>query len=79
MLAWFAICVGLKRRHLVIWGALLVVGLLPVWGGLSDKVSVAWLPMGAACIVAGIFDHLALVRSFGPATERRAENSNVGA
>ncbi|MEA2842461.1 MAG: hypothetical protein QOJ69_132 [Actinomycetota bacterium] len=79
VLAWFAICVGLKRRHLVIWGALLVVGLLPIWGGLSDKISVAWFPMGVATMVAGIFDHVALVRSFGPAKDVDLENSNVGA
>ena len=78
MLAWFALCVGLQPHHVVIWGALLVVALLPVWGGLSDRVSVAWLPMGVAAIAAGIFDHLALVRSFGPAKDQHVENSNVG-
>ena len=79
MLGWFAICVGLRARHWVIWGGLLVVALLPVWGGLSDKVSVAFLAIGVACVAAGILDHLALVRSFGPATERDVENSDVGA
>ena len=78
MLAWFALCVGLQLHHVVIWGALLVVALLPVWGGLSDRVSVAWLPMGVAAMAAGLFDHLALVRSFGPAKDRHVEDSNVG-
>jgi hypothetical protein len=79
MLAWFAICVGLRTRHLVIWGALLVAGLLPVWGALPDKVSAAWLPIGMATIAAGIFDHRALVRAFGPAKGQNLEHSNVGA
>jgi hypothetical protein len=69
MMAWLAICVGLRGDHLVVWGALLVAGLVPVWGGLSDSVSVACLPIGAATIAAGIFDHLALVRTFGPAKD----------
>ncbi len=79
MLAWFALCVGLQTHHVVIWGALLVVGLLPVWGGQSDKVSVAFMAMGVACIAAGTFDHLALVRSFGRAGDPHVEDSNVGA
>lgn len=69
MLAWFSLCVGLRPRHLVVWGALIVVGLLPFWGGFDDRASVGWLPIGVATIVAGILDHRALVRSFGPATD----------
>jgi len=69
MLAWFAICTGLRRDHLLVWGALIVIGLLPVWGSLDDRASAGWLPVGVATIVAGILDHRALVRSFGPATE----------
>jgi hypothetical protein len=79
MLAWFAICVGLRARHLMIWGSLLVAGLLPVWGALADKISVAWLPIGVATIMAGIFDHRALVRAYGPAKDLNLEDSNVGA
>jgi hypothetical protein len=67
MLAWFGISVGLRAYHLVVWGGLLVVGLLPVWGGLDDRISVAWLPIGVATIAAGIGDHLRLVRTFGAA------------
>jgi hypothetical protein len=79
MLAWFAICVGLRMRHLLIWGALLVAGLLPVWGAVADKISVAWLPIGVATIAAGIFDHRTLVRAYGPARDLRPESSNVAA
>jgi hypothetical protein len=79
MLAWFAICVGLRARHLLIWGVLLVAGLLPVWGAVADKISVAWLPIGVATIVAGIFDHRALVRAYGPAKDLNPESSDVRA
>jgi len=79
MLAWFAICVGLRVRHLIIWGALLVTALLPVWGAVADKISVAWLPIGVATIVAGIFDHRSLVRAYGPATDLNPESSDVAA
>jgi hypothetical protein len=67
MLAWFAISVGLRLDHVVVCGALVVLGLVPVWGDLDDRTSVAWLPMGIAVIVLGLLDHRALVRSFGPA------------
>lgn len=65
MLAWFAATAGLRTPHLVLWGGLVVGGLLPVWGGLADRVSVAWLPIGAATIAVGLFDHRALTRTFG--------------
>jgi hypothetical protein len=79
MLAWFAICVGLRMRHLIIWGALLVAGLLPVWEAMADKISVAWLPIGVATIAAGILDHWALVRAYGPAKDLNHESSDVAA
>jgi hypothetical protein len=79
MLALFAICVRLRPYHVVIWGALLVVGLLPVWGTFGDKVSVAWLPMGVATMAAGLFDHRALVRSVGSARDLDLQDSDVGA
>jgi hypothetical protein len=79
MLAWFAICVELRARHLVVWGSLLVAGLVPVWGTLPDKVSVAWLAIGAATVAAGIVDHRALVRAYGPAKDPNLEHGNVGA
>ena len=69
MLLWFAICVGLRLDHVLVWGALIVVGLLPVWGGFDDRASVGWLPIAVATVVAGLLDHRALTRRFGPATE----------
>ena len=78
MLAWFAICVGLRTHHIVIWGSLLIVGLFPVWGNLPDKVSVAWLPVGVATIAAGLFDHRTLVRTFGAPAAIAREHLDVG-
>jgi hypothetical protein len=69
MLVWFHLCVGLRPDHLVVWGALIVVGLIPVWGGFDDRASVGWLPIGIATIVAGLLDHRALTHSFGPTSE----------
>jgi hypothetical protein len=69
MLIWFYQCVGLRPDHLIVWGALIVVGLVPLWGGFDDRASVGWLPIGVATIVAGLLDHLALARNFGPTTE----------
>jgi hypothetical protein len=72
MLVWFATCVGLRRDHVLVWGALILLGLLPVWGGFEDRASVGWLPIAVATVVAGLLDHLALTRSFGPTTEAHA-------
>lgn len=69
MLVWFATCTGLRPDHLLVWGGLVAVALAPVWGNVDDRASVAWIPIGIATIVAGILDHRALVRAFGPADE----------
>jgi drug/metabolite transporter (DMT)-like permease len=58
--AWFT---GLRPHHVVCLGAVIVLGLLPIWGGMDDKVSVALIPMGVATIAVGLFDHRDLVRS----------------
>ena len=58
--AWFT---GLRPHHVVCLGAVIVLGLLPIWGGLEDKTSVALILMGAATIAVGLFDHRDLVRS----------------
>ena len=58
--AWFT---GLRPHHVVCLGGVIVLGLLPIWGGLEDKTSVALLLMGVATIAIGLFDHRDLVRS----------------
>ena len=55
----------LKAHHVIIWGALLVAGALPVWTGEDPSNTGLWLS-GIAVIVCGIFDHRLFVRTFGP-------------
>jgi hypothetical protein len=62
MLVSFQLYTGLKRHQVIIWGGLFLLGLLPVWGSFHDRASVAWLPIGVATIVAGLFDHRWLAR-----------------
>jgi hypothetical protein len=69
MLVWSSICVGLRVDHVLVWGALIVVGLVPVWGGPADNTSAAWLPIGVATIIAGLLDHRALSRRFRPVSD----------
>jgi hypothetical protein len=66
MLAYYALVSGLRAHHVVIWGSLVVIGLLPVWDG-ADPSNVGLVLTGAAVIVNGVFDHLVIVRTFGPA------------
>ncbi len=66
MLAYYAIVVGLRAHHVAVWGALLVVGLLPVWDG-ADPGNVGLVLAGVAAAVNGVLDHLALLRRFPPA------------
>jgi hypothetical protein len=58
--AWFT---GLRPYHWACLGSVAVLGLLPVWGSVDDKTSIALLPMGVATIVVGLFDHRDLVQS----------------
>ena len=79
MLAYYAFIVGLRAHHMIIWGALLLAGLAPLWdGGRETKINVGLLLMGVATIATGIFDHGALKRSFRPPTGLNLENGNVG-
>ena len=55
----------LRPHHVVIWGSLFIAGALPVWTG-DDPSNVGLVMCGAAVMVNGVFDHLALVRTFGP-------------
>lgn len=77
-LAYYAILVGLRAHHIVIWGSMLVAGLLPIWGGLgADRDAVAMFPLGVALIASGLLDQRLLVRSFGSSKSQNIENSNV--
>lgn len=60
----YAILVGLRAHHIIIWGAVLLAGLLPIWGGLGvDRDAVAMFPLGVALIASGLLDQRLLVRS----------------
>jgi hypothetical protein len=78
LLATYAATVGLRTHHVIIAGALLVAGLLPVWTG-PDPSNVGLVLAGAATIAIGIFDHRLLVRTFGPAKAPNLADGDVGA
>jgi hypothetical protein len=65
MLLSYGFAVGLKTHHVIIWGALLVAGALPVWTGDDPSNTGLWLS-GVAVMVCGVFDHRLFVRTFGP-------------
>jgi hypothetical protein len=67
MLVYYAAVVGLRTHHVVIWGALVVTGLLPVWDG-ADPSNVGLVLAGAAVAVNGLLDHRLLVRTLAPPT-----------
>ncbi|MEA2178648.1 MAG: hypothetical protein QOG77_1945 [Solirubrobacteraceae bacterium] len=71
MLAGYAIGVGLATHHVVVWGALLIGGALPVWDG-NDSGNAGLLMAGVAVAVAGILDHRAFLHTFGPPADAGA-------
>jgi hypothetical protein len=81
LLIYYAVTVGLKPHHLVIWGAVLVAGVLPVWGGLSlgDTGNVGLVLGGAAAIASGLLDHRLLTRTFGDPHAFALKAGDVGA
>jgi hypothetical protein len=75
-LSWYALRVQLRAYHVVVWGALLVGALIPVWDSFDDSTSVAFLPIGVATIVSGLLDHRALVAGFGAARDLDVEGTH---
>lgn len=78
-LAFYAMSSGLRAHHVVIWGALLIAGLLPVWGTGVDRDAMAAFPIGLATIVSGVFDHRLIAQTFKAYEGLRLENSDAGA
>jgi hypothetical protein len=78
MLAGYAAYTVLRPHHLIIFGSLLVAGLLPVWNG-ADPSNIGLALAGVAIMATGLFDHRVLVRTFGPAKALKLGNSNAGA
>ena len=81
MLISYAIYVGLRAHHVIIWGALLVAGALPVWNGAdpSNISNVGLVLAGVAVMVSGVFDHRLFVHTFGSPGVLDREDSDVGA
>jgi hypothetical protein len=78
MLISYAIGVGLKPHHVVIWGALLVIGALPVWNR-ADPSNIGLLLAGVAVMVDGLFDHRLFVQTFGPSRGVSLEERDAAA
>jgi hypothetical protein len=78
MLASYAAGGVLRRHHVIIFGGLLLAGLLPVWNG-ADPSNIGLFLAGIAFIATGILDHRLLVRTFGPANALRLEHGSAGA
>jgi hypothetical protein len=78
MLITYAIGVGIKAHHVIIWGTLLVVGAVPLWNG-DDPSNIGLVLAGVAMMVTGVFDHRLFVDTFGPSRRVRLEDSGVGA
>jgi hypothetical protein len=78
MLVSYAIGVGLRAHHVIIWGTVLVAGALPVWDG-PDPSNIGLLICGAGVILTGVFDHRLFVRTFGPARAIDYDNGDVPA
>jgi hypothetical protein len=79
-LVYYAILTGLRTHHLVIWGSLLAVGLLPIWGGLGpDRDAIAMFPLGVALMVSGLLDQRLLMRAFGSTQHQNPGSSHAAA
>jgi hypothetical protein len=78
MLISYGVGVGLKAHHLIIWGALLVTGALPVWDG-ADPSNIGLVLAGAAVMISGVFDHRVFVDTFGPPKALQCEDGDVAA
>lgn len=79
MLAFYAVASALRSHHIVIWSVTFVVGVLPIWGLGVDRDALAYVPIGAAMIIAGLFDHRDLVRAFGSYEQLDLEGSDARA
>ena len=78
MLVFYAATIGVRAHHAVVFGALLVAGLLPVWHG-SDPGNVGLVMCGAAVAASGILDHRLLMRAMSPSPGARGGESDAGA
>jgi len=78
MLLSYAVGIGLRAHHAIIWGALLVAGALPDWSG-ADPGIISLLLAGVWMIVCGVFDHRFFVGTCGPPKLLEIEETDVPA
>jgi hypothetical protein len=80
MLGYAAAAVGIRAHHVVIWGGMIAIGLIPIWGNVTadQKPNFGLILVGVASIVSGWFDHVVLTRSFGAEQNAELENSSAG-
>jgi hypothetical protein len=79
MLVTCAMSVGLRAHHKIVFGALLVAGLVPVWAHEGMDANTGLALAAAAVAAAGILDHRLLVRTFGPSHALDREHADVAA
>ena len=75
----YAMSVGVRAHHRIIFGLLLLAGAIPVWAheGMSGNAGLALAAVAVAA--AGILDHRLLVQTFGPPRARNGEHADVAA
>lgn len=78
-LGYYAILVGLRPHHVIIWGAVFAAGLLPIWGGLGvDRDPLAMIPLGLLLMLSGVLDQRLLARSIRQTGTEQLEGQRVG-
>lgn len=79
-LGYYAVNVGLRPHHIVVWGSVLAASLVPLWGDprTTDTPNIGLLLVGAAAVATGIFDHLVLVRTLASPVDPDLESSDAG-
>ena len=78
-IVFYAMSSGLRPHHVVIWLALFVAGLLPIWGTGVDRDALAAFPIGIATIASGLFDHRLIAQTFRAYAGMQLEGSDAGA
>jgi hypothetical protein len=75
----YAMSVGLRAHHRIIFGVLLAAGLVPLWAheGMDGNTGLAMAAVAVA--LAGYFDHRLLVQTYGPSHGVDAEHVDVPA
>jgi len=79
MFVTYALSVGVRAYHTIIFATLLVVGLIPVWAHEGGSGNEGLVLAAVAVAAAGILDHRLLVRTFGPSHGLDAQHNDAPA